>query len=636
LVFLHPRHLPTKDTINVTTNRTADAEQIASAQGNAKKLPVWLIPGTVAAALIVLALAATAWLMHTADVIKTELQAAQELVPKLKEEVTNDDAASAQKTVSDLIRHTTAAREAAADSLWTVASGLPWIGANFQATQEVAISVDEVARLGAAPLVDVFQRVDWRTLIPLDQGTDLTQIQAVEPQLSSAAHAVSSSAERLKNIQSAALFNNVAEPLIKVREELGSLGASLNAAANAAQIAPAMLGSDDQRNYLLMIQNNAESRASGGIPGALAVLTLDQGRMSLGGQTSASEVGIMSPVLSVDAEQRQIFSSRLGKFMQDVNLTPDFPTAATTAHEMWEKKTGHRLDGVISVDPVALSYLLEATGPVNIDSPQLEPLANSGLPTELNSKNVVPTLLSAVYADIEQPRLQDAYFAGVAREIFTALSSGKGNAKKLIEGITRGSEEGRVLVWSNSPSEQAVIEKYSLSGSVSGPSVSPAQFGVYFNDGTGAKMDYYVKRTVQLTEQCASDGYSQVRVRITSTNAAPKDAATSLPEYVTGGGAFGVPAGSVQTNIIAYGPVQSNVEEAFVGGKKTGFASQRHAGRPVGTVTVRLAPGQSSTVEFTFGKIVQHTEPEVAVTPTVQALKDVVLKAKSATCSPPA
>jgi hypothetical protein len=542
LVFLHPRHLPTKDTINVTTNRTADAEQIASAQGNAKKLPVWLIPGTVAAALIVLALAATAWLMHTADVIKTELQAAQELVPKLKEEVTNDDAASAQKTVSDLIRHTTAAREAAADSLWTVASGLPWIGANFQATQEVAISVDEVARLGAAPLVDVFQRVDWRTLIPLDQGTDLTQIQAVEPQLSSAAHAVSSSAERLKNIQSAALFNNVAEPLIKVREELGSLGASLNAAANAAQIAPAMLGSDDQRNYLLMIQNNAESRASGGIPGALAVLTLDQGRMSLGGQTSASEVGIMSPVLSVDAEQRQIFSSRLGKFMQDVNLTPDFPTAATTAHEMWEKKTGHRLDGVISVDPVALSYLLEATGPVKIDSPQLEPLANSGLPTELNSKNVVPTLLSAVYADIEQPRLQDAYFAGVAREIFTALSSGKGNAKKLIEGITRGSEEGRVLVWSNSPSEQAVIEKYSLSGSVSGPSVSPAQFGVYFNDGTGAKMDYYVKRTVQLTEQCASDGYSQVRVRITSTNAAPKDAATSLPEYVTGGGAFGVPS----------------------------------------------------------------------------------------------
>jgi hypothetical protein len=63
----------------------------------------------------------------------------------------------------------------------------------------------------------------------------------------------------------------------------------------------------------------------------------------------------------------------------------------------------------------------------------------------------------------------------------------------------------------------------------------------------------------------------------------------------------------------------------FVAGKKSGFASQRHSGRPVGSVTVRLAPGESSTVDFTFGKIVQHTEPKLSVTPSVQAQKDVVL-----------
>jgi hypothetical protein len=233
-----------------------------------------------------------------------------------------------------------------------------------------------------------------------------------------------------------------------------------------------------------------------------------------------------------------------------------------------------------------------------------------------------------------EPELQDVYFAGVAQEVFTKLSTGSADTKKLIDGLTRGASERRVLLWSSTRVEEAVISDYPVGGSITGNGISPAQFGVYFNDGTGAKMDYHVKRTVQLIEQCPANGYSEVKVRITSTNTAPKDAATSLPEYVTGGGAFGVPAGSVQTNVIAYGPVQSNVETAFVAGKKTGFASQRHAGRPVGTVTVRLAPGQSSTVEFTFGKIVQHTEPKLSVTPTVQPLEDVVLDTIPAKCAP--
>ncbi len=84
--------------------------------------------------------------------------------------------------------------------------------------------------------------------------------------------------------------------------------------------------------------------------------------------------------------------------------------------------------------------------------------------------------------------------------------------------------------------------------------MTDASFGVYFNDGTGAKMDYYVKRTAQLVKQCTGTEYGEVKVRITSTNTAPVDAATSLPAYVTGGGIFGVPPGSVQTNVIAYGP----------------------------------------------------------------------------------
>lgn len=584
------------------------------------------------AVIAVTAIAAAAWLSSRATIINNELEASVQLFPVLKDNVAADKPQEAKTTSDKLLSHTAAARDAAEDPLWTLARSIPWVGANFSAVAEVARSADDVATLGVAPLVKVFDSLDWNSLMPSPAGTNLEPLRAASPSVSSAAHAVRASAERLDGIDASGLWPQVAEPLARAREQLQTVTGALDASANAAQIVPGMLGADGERNYLLMIQNNSEARASGGIPGALAVLNLKNGTLSLGAQSSGSAVGEMSPVIPSDTEQQQIYSTRLGQYMQDVNLTPDFPTAAATAQAMWERKTGQHVDGILSLDPVALGYILDATGPVKINSPELLALAKDKLPAELNGKNVVPTLLSDVYAKIASPTDQDAYFAGVAKEIFGALSSGKGDAKGLIKGITRGTAEGRVIVWSGKAAEQTIIANYPLSGSISGKSVAATQFGVYFNDGTGAKMDYYVKRTVQLVKECRGDDYGQIKVRITSTNAAPADAAASLPAYVTGGGTYGVPAGTVQTNVIAYGPVQANVETASVDGKKTGFAAHRHADRPVGTVTVALAPGQSSTVELTFGKIVQHTEPTLVVTPTVQPVTDVILATENSAC----
>ncbi|MBP1232523.1 hypothetical protein JOE40_002167 [Arthrobacter sp. PvP102] len=579
-------------------------------------------------------LASALWLGAKAGSIKDDLESAAQSVPQLKDDVLRDDIEAATATLENLKEHTASARNAANDPLWTMAGMLPWLGGNFRAVSEVATSADDVAQLGAAPLVQVLNTLDWKTLLPSNTGVDLKPLAGAAPKLSSAAHAVRQSSDRLNNIDTSSLLPQVASPLILAREQLQSMRGGLDTAASVAGIAPEMMGDQGSRRYLLLIQNNAEARATGGIPGALAVLTVDQGKLSLGSQTSATALGAFTPSLPVDPEQVGIYSTRLGKFMQDANLTPDFPTTASTARAMWKSKYGDDVDGVLSIDPVSLGYILDAIGPVELSDPQLRALAGSSLPTKLDGANVTRTLLSDVYAKIPEPKMQDVYFAGVAQEIFSSLSAGQGDPKGLIEGITRGTAEGRFLVWSVHKAEQDVISTYPVSGAIAGPSVAPAQFGVYFNDGTGAKMDYYVKRTVQLVQECTGDEYGQVKVRITSTNTAPADAATSLPEYVTAGGAYGVPAGSVQTNVIAYGPIQANVENAVVDGKKADFASYMHSNRPVGSVTVALAPGQTSTVDLTFGKIVQHTEPKLVVTPTVQPVKDVVLSTTTAECVP--
>lgn len=591
-----------------------------------------LTAGVCLVVFAVLAGAAALWLVAKASTIKTELEASTQLIPKLKESVLKNHPADASSLVDELRRHTAAARDAADDPLWSVASAIPWLGANFSATGEIARSADDVATLGVAPLAKVYDSLNWDKLMPSASGTDLDPIRNAAPAVASAAHAVRVSAERLDGIDAGSLLPQVAGPLTQARQQLGSVVNELDTASDVAGLAPGMLGSDKPRHYLLLVQNNAEARASGGIPGALAVLTADKGKLSLASQTSAHDLGAFTPPVDVDAEQERIYTNRLGTFMQDVNFTPDFPTAATTALKMWQQKKGERLDGAVSIDPVALSYILDATGPVTLQDPQLQALTAGKLPNQLTGQNVVKTLLSDSYAQLGNQKLQDIYFGSVAKEIFSALSSGKGTANTLLAGVGKGAGEHRILLWSADSSEQSVLGKYPLSGSISGPSVPAAQFGAYFNDGTGAKMDYYVKRTVQLVTQCPADGYGTVKVRITSTNTAPADAATSLPAYVTGGGDFGVPPGTAQSNVIAYGPAQSQVVTATQDGNKVPFGAQQHDNRPVATLSVRLAPGQSSTVEFTFGKIVQHNQPEVVVTPTVESVDKVVLPTKSETC----
>jgi len=576
-------------------------------------------------------LGVAAWLGAKATVIQSELKTATALIPNLKSEIKANNALQAADTVDALVKHTKSARDAADDPVWKAAAILPWLGPNLQAVSEVAISADDVARLGAAPLVETFQSLDWESLAPTSDGMNLAALQSAEPQVQAAAHAVRESTRRLNRIETNNLLPQISEPLFEARSGLAALQDGLDSAADVARLAPSMLGAEKPKRYLLLMQNNAESRATGGIPGALAVLNVDKGRLKLEAQTSAAALGVFTPPVAIGAEEQVIYSARVGKFMQDVNLTPDFATTAETAKTMWEERYSDLLDGVVSLDPIALSFILEATGPVPITDPGVLQIAND-LPTHLSSMNVVQTLLSDAYAKIDEPKLQDVYFAAAAKEIFGALSSGETDPKKLMEALSKGVEDRRILLWSSSPEEQNAIGHYPVGGRVSGSAISPAEFGVYFNDGTGAKMDYWIKRSVQVVKDCTRDGYREVDVRVTSTNTAPADAAQTLPAYVTGDGVFGVPAGTVQTNIVAYGPVQSNIDTVFKDGVKIPFAAQTHSQRAVGTSTVQLAPGQSTTLEFKFGHIVQHSAPTIVVTPTTQPVKDVIQPANLSAC----
>lgn len=578
--------------------------------------------------------AAAGILAHQVAQVQSELEQTVSLVPQLRADLGGENYEGAQQTFDQMQHRIAAAQTTVTGPLWKAASAFPIAGRNFSAVSEVVVSADDIGSRAVAPLLGQYESLGVKGLTPIDGKIDVEQLQEATPTISTAANTVKLSYERIASIDRSKLMPQIAEPIRSATEQLQEVSDVLDDVSSAARLLPAMLGANDPRDYLLLVQNNAEARATGGIPGALVTLHTDNGLITMGNQSSASALGAFTPPLAVDPEQEALYTARLGAQMQNVNLTPDFPTAAFTAKRMWEQRhNGQSIDGVIALDPIVLSHLLEATGPVVLTDPEvIDLIRETSLPKSLTTENVVSTLLSDVYGQIEDPATQDAYFAAVAGQVFAAFTNGQGDGGQLMKALATSVQEGRLYLWSAQSDEQDIVASTALAGSVAGVDGGGSAIGVYFNDGTGAKMDYYAKRTVQLQQTCRSDGYSNYTVRLNISNTAPLDAASTLPPYVTGDGVFGVDPGRIRTNYVVYGPAQAFVEAATVDGAPVPIGSGRHGQRPVGTVALELGPGQTAEMDILFSRVVQDDISRLDVTPGLEEPEKMVLPTEQSGC----
>jgi hypothetical protein len=108
---------------------------------------------------------------------------------------------------------------------------------------------------------------------------------------------------------------------------------------------------------------------------------------------------------------------------------------------------------------------------------------------------------------------------------------------------------------------------------------------------------------------------------VTLTNTAPSDAASTLPKYVTGGGAFGVTPGNVATIVSAYGVPGMQSLGVTRDGEVSQFHPATDSSYPVSSASVELAPGESSVLRFGWlGEKPFDGGVGVEVTPLIRAI----------------
>lgn len=136
---------------------------------------------------------------------------------------------------------------------------------------------------------------------------------------------------------------------------------------DAASIAPAQLGEDRPRVYLLLAQNSDELRPTGGFISSVALVRVNRGEISVTDFQDSYAVDDLSrfhpqppPALS-----KYMFAGLL--LLRDTNWYPDFPTTARAAQNIYRVDRGIATDGVIAVNLKGIPRLLEAVGPVTVE-----------------------------------------------------------------------------------------------------------------------------------------------------------------------------------------------------------------------------------------------------------------------------
>ncbi|GAA1707351.1 DUF4012 domain-containing protein [Microbacterium sediminicola] len=597
---------PSDDDIAKEAGRAArTARRERKRQDRRRARVIGIVVGSTLGAFLLIGVAGLAWIGVRGA------QAAEHVTEAKATAATITDALSdptAMATITpDLIADTSAARELTSDPIWRAYEALPWLGPQLEATATTIAAVDDVVQDALVPLTDAATGFSLDTLRPSGGAFDVEAIASLKGVAQIATDSLAAAQASVEAIDTSQLIGAIAAPVNEVSDLLATGYTAADALLRTSQLMPAFLGVDGPRDYLVMFQNNAEWRSLGGIIGAMAMIHTDAGTIDLVGQGSSSDfTRYPEPVLPLSDEILSIYVDKPGLYIQNVTQIPDYTIDGPLAQEMWRLETGTTVDGVLALDPVTLSYLLEATGPITLPTGE-----------QLTAENAVTLLLNEVYERYPEPRDQDAFFAITAATVFDAIADGAADPTKLIDALARAGSERRLFIWSANLDEQAVLDGSTIQGALPVSDARTTRFGAYLNDGTGSKMDYYV--TADAAVGWCPFGIDQVAtMTVTLTNTAPDDAATSLPEYITGGGNHGVPPGVARTVAYLYLPPGSELVSSTTSGVGTapGFGTNTHDGYTVLTWDTDLSPGDSATATVQV-RLTQTPHLEIEMTPTI-------------------
>ncbi|HEY1352852.1 MAG TPA: DUF4012 domain-containing protein [Ktedonobacteraceae bacterium] len=130
-----------------------------------------------------------------------------------------------------------------------------------------------------------------------------------------------------------------------------------------------LLGVGQPRTFLVQTMDRAELRGTGGFTGQYGELTIHAGRVA---PFTLTDISLLE-YTNTSVTQGQLAPPAYRSWwpfanwgLRDSNISPDFPTSAQLALDLYRQETGHAADGLLSFTPVMVEHMLSIIGPVQV------------------------------------------------------------------------------------------------------------------------------------------------------------------------------------------------------------------------------------------------------------------------------
>jgi hypothetical protein len=303
-----------------------------------------------------------------------------------------------------------------------------------------------------------------------------------------------------------------------VRDSLNSSEEVLKNIKPLLKLLPKLLGQNEAQQYLLIFQNDAEIRGSGGFLTAYALLETNRGQVT--------------PLLSQDIyELDNKFGNRLPApepikkylplvynwHLRDMNLSPDFTVSMDTFLPNYKEVAANKdYDGVIGMDTQIVVDLLKVLGPVGVAD---WGTYDAEIVKECNCPQVVWKM--------EDYSTRPTYYVKANRKgmigplmhsiLLNVMNSPKKMWPQFMEiGLKDIKQKHLMFYFPDDPEMQQVADAFGASGRIQ--SYDGDYFHLNDTNFAGAKSNLYITQDVVQDIEVAGDGKITKTVTITYTN----------------------------------------------------------------------------------------------------------------------
>lgn len=265
-----------------------------------------------------------------------------------------------------------------------------------------------------------------------------------------------------------------------------------------------ILGEKQKQTMLILLQNDAESRPTGGFIGSVLLANVENGKINFEFQDVYDIDRNFKETVEPPAEIKKLTDKW---FFRDSNYSPDFAVSAKKSIWFYEKETGVKVDTVIAINQSLLKSVLELTGEIHVP----------GLSSALNKDNyqtVLSYIIESKLTGVYQPKkiLKD-FVEEFKKSIFKVQDK-----KRFIAVIMKEIVNANMLGYSENGDIQALFRFIGMNGEIIKTKESEDYLNVVAVSIGGNKSDAYIDQKITHMTYANEDGEVNDEVTIERFN----------------------------------------------------------------------------------------------------------------------